>query len=107
MCPHCLHLPYMATKNASVHVRMSAGTKRQAQKTLKRMGLDVSTAVNLFLHRVVKTQAIPFEVRTENGYTPAQERQIIKDTEWAMKYGKRYDDVDEMAKDITRKYGKR
>ena len=94
----------MATKNTTVHVRMSAGTKKKAQQTLKRMGLDVSTAVNLFLHRVVKTQAIPFEVRTENGYTPAQERQIIKDTEWAMKYGKRYDDVDEMMNDILKKH---
>ncbi|MDP3646019.1 MAG: type II toxin-antitoxin system RelB/DinJ family antitoxin [bacterium] len=90
-------------KDTTVHVRMSARTKREAQKTLKRMGLDVSTAVNLFLHRVVTTQAIPFEVRTENGYTPAQEKQIIKDTEWALKYGKRYDDVDEMHRDILKR----
>lgn len=88
-----------------MHVRMSAQTKKRAQATLKRMGLDVSTAVNLFLHRVVDTQAIPFEVRTENGYTPAQEKQIIKDTEWALKYGKRYDDVDEMHRDILKRYG--
>ncbi|MBI5470648.1 type II toxin-antitoxin system RelB/DinJ family antitoxin [Candidatus Kaiserbacteria bacterium] len=94
-----------AKKDTTVHVRMSARTKREAQKTLRRMGLDVSTAVNLFLHRVVSTQAIPFEVRTENGYTPAQEKQIIKDTEWALKYGKRYDDIDEMHRDIMKKYG--
>ena len=105
MSPHCLHLRYMATKTASVHVRMSAGTKKKAQATLKRMGLDVSTAVNLFLHRVVSEQSIPFEVRTVNGYTPAQEREIIKGTEWALKYGKRYDDVDEMHRDIMKKYG--
>ncbi|MEK7098381.1 MAG: type II toxin-antitoxin system RelB/DinJ family antitoxin [Patescibacteria group bacterium] len=90
-------------KDTTVHVRMSASTKKKAQQTLKRMGLDVSTAVNLFLNRVVSTQAIPFEVRTENGYTPAQEKQIIKDTEWALKYGKRYDDVDAMMDDIGRK----
>ena len=88
-----------------MHVRMSAQTKAKAQKTLKRMGLDVSTAINLFLHRVVHTQSIPFEVRTENGYTPAQEREIIKETEWALKHGKRYDDVDEMHRDIMKKYG--
>jgi DNA-damage-inducible protein J len=95
----------MATKNATVHVRMNATTKRKAQATLKRMGLDVSTAVNLFLHRVVEKQSIPFEVRTENGYTPEQERQIIKETEWALKYGKRYDDVDVMMADILKRHG--
>ena len=83
---------------------MSAGTKKKAQATLKKMGLDVSTAVNLFLHRVVSEQSIPFEIRTVNGYTPEQERQIIKDTEWTLKYGKRYDDVDEMMNDIRKKY---
>lgn len=91
-------------KDTTVHIRMSAQTKKRAQITLKRMGLDVSTAVNLFLHRVVSTQAIPFEVRTENGYTPAQEKQIIKDTQWALKYGKRYDNVDEMMDDIRKKH---
>lgn len=90
-------------KNTTVHVRMSASTKKKAKATLKRMGLDVSTAVNLFLRRVVSTQTIPFEVRTENGYTPEQEKQIIKDTEWALKYGKRYDDVGEMHRDILKR----
>ena len=92
-------------KDTTVHVRMSASTKKKAQQTLKRMGLDVSTAVNLFLNRVVSTQAIPFEVRTVNGYTPAQEQAIIKETEWALKYGKRYDDVDEMHRDILKRNG--
>lgn len=92
-------------KDTTVHVRVNAGTKKRAGKALKRMGLDVSAAVNLFLHRVADTQAIPFEVRTVNGYTPEQERQIIKDTEWALKYGKRYDSVEEMHRDIMKKYG--
>ncbi len=100
----CMAMPTIkAKKNTTVHVRMNAHTKRQAQRTLKGMGLDVSTAVNLFLHRVVHTKSIPFEVRTVNGYTPSQEQEIIKETEWALKHGKRYDDVDEMMNDILRR----
>jgi DNA-damage-inducible protein J len=91
------------TKDATMHVRVNAQTKKKARVALRRMGLNVSAAVNLFLHRVAEEQAIPFEVRTENGYTPAQERQIIKDTEWALKYGKRYTDVDTMMDDILKK----
>ena len=82
-------------KNATLQVRVNPQIKRGAQKTLQTMGLDVSTAVNMFLHQVIITQSIPFESRTINGFTPERERAHIvaaKDRS----NGKFYRNVDEM-----------
>jgi DNA-damage-inducible protein J len=90
----------IGTKTAIVQVRVNPRIKKSAQKTFEKMGLDISSAVNLFLHQVVTTQSIPFEVRTVNGFTPAQEREYIKQSAWAEKHAKRYDSVDELMDSI-------
>ena len=91
----------MSTKEAVIQVRVNARLKKDAQKTLKEMGLDVSTAVNMFLNKVVATQSIPFEVRrTVNGFTPEQEQMYLKESAWAEKHAKRYDSVDKLMDSI-------
>lgn len=37
-------------------------TKKEAQELLKDMGMNLSTAVNIFLRQVIKEQRIPFEI---------------------------------------------
>jgi DNA-damage-inducible protein J len=88
-----------ASKGAVIQVRVNARVKKDAQKALKGMGLDVSTAVNMFLNKVVATQSIPFEIRTVNGFTPAQEREYLEATK-DLTNGKLYNSVDEMMDDI-------
>ena len=86
--------------NATVQLRIDAATKSKAQKVLKELGLDLSSAVKLFLTQVVYSSSIPFRIRTENGFTPAQERRIIKETEWAKKYGKKFTSARAMIDDM-------
>lgn len=57
--------------SSMLHVRLDDDIKSKAQETLGAMGLSVSDAVRLFLHRVVADQAIPFEVRVPNAATRA------------------------------------
>lgn len=82
-------------KGATLQVRVNPQVKKNAQKTLQSMGLDVSTAVNMFLHQVVTTQSMPFQSRTENGFTTKQEQKYIAAAQDAGN-GKLYDTVDEM-----------
>jgi DNA-damage-inducible protein J len=91
-----------ANKEAVIQVRVTTRMKKDAQKTLKGMGLDVSTAVNMFLNKVITTQSIPFEVRTVNGFTPAQEQEYLAAAKEALSLrgGKLYKTVDEMMDDI-------
>lgn len=83
-------------------MRIDAKTKRDAQRVLERLGLDLSSAVKIFLRKVATTRSIPFEVRTENGFTPAQEREMLRETAWARKYGKRFDSIEDMMKSLKK-----
>ena len=86
--------------NATIQLRIDAATKSKAQKVLKELGLDLSSAVKLFLTQVVRSRSLPISNLTVNGFTPAQERRIIKETEWAEKHGKKYTDVKKMIDDM-------
>ena len=49
----------------STNVSIDADTKVRAQELLADLGLDLSTAVNIFLRQMVYENAIPFEIRRE------------------------------------------
>ena len=51
----------MAT--APTQVRIDADVKKEAAALSKDLGLDMSTAVNLFLHQCVLRGGIPFSMR--------------------------------------------
>ena len=89
----------MATVNMSI--RMDTELKKQADAMLADMGLNMTTAMNMFLRQVVRQGKIPFEIATDipNAETLA-----------AMKEGddmingkipaKKYTSTDELFKDL-------
>jgi DNA-damage-inducible protein J len=54
-----------------LHVRVDEDTKERASAALEAMGLSVSEAVRVFLHRVAAEQAIPFALKVPNTVTRA------------------------------------
>ena len=61
----------MTAPTSMLHVRVDDETKVQATEALAAMGLSVSEAVRLFLHRVVVDQAFPLELKVPNAETRA------------------------------------
>jgi len=57
----------MATTN--INIRTDSELKIKAQSVLTDLGLDMSTAINVFLNQVVYKQAIPFEISRSNTKT--------------------------------------
>lgn len=55
----------MAGEKTFISVRVDADVKEQAEVVLQEMGMNISTAVNIYLNTVVRKRAIPFEVRLE------------------------------------------
>ncbi|MBQ2765543.1 MAG: type II toxin-antitoxin system RelB/DinJ family antitoxin [Clostridia bacterium] len=49
----------------STNISIDAETKAKAQELLSDWGLDLSTAVNIFLRKIVKENAIPFTIGQE------------------------------------------
>ena len=88
----------------TLNVRINKNTKLQAQKIVEKLGLDLSSAVKLFLNKVIMTESIPFEVSTKGKMNdPKFIKMIQKDTDWAIKHGKRYSSAKEMIDDILGK----
>ena len=49
--------------NVTTSIRMDADTKKAATELLNDLGLDLSSAVNIFLKQVVLQGGLPFQVK--------------------------------------------
>ena len=56
-------------KNASVNIRTTDEIKKGAEVILNGLGLNISSAVNLFLRQVINYRGIPFDLRLPNKET--------------------------------------
>ena len=89
----------MATTNMSI--RMDTELKKQAESMLSDMGLNMTTAMNIFLRQVVRQGKIPFEIATD--IPNAETREAIQEV-WDMISGKikgkEYSTFDELLRDL-------
>ena len=89
-------------KQDTIQIRIDSKTKEAARKTLDELGIDMSSAVKLFLTNVVHYKGIPLDLLTENGFTLTQERVLILETELAKNSTKRFATVDALMKDLEK-----
>ena len=90
----------MKTSESTIQIRVDTKTKEAARKTLDELGLDLSSAVKLFLRNVIITQSIPMDLRTANGFTIAQEKLLLAETATAKKSAKRHQSLDTLFADL-------
>ena len=86
----------------TIQIRIDAKTKNAARQTLDDLGLDMSSAIKLFLINVVNRKGIPLDLRTENGFTLAQEQALIAETENAKESSKHFVTVDALMEDLEK-----
>ena len=67
-------MPHHSTEQ--LQVRIDKATKDQAKKVLAALGLDMSSAIKIFLRQVVITKNFPCEIRDANGFTLAEAEQL-------------------------------
>lgn len=53
-------------KDIVLHVRVNSDIKLEAEEILSSLGLNMSTAVNMFLKRVCINHGLPFELRYDD-----------------------------------------
>ncbi len=56
-------------KNTNINVRTTMDVKKRAEVILNDLGLNLSSAVNLFLKQVINYRGIPFDLRLPNKAT--------------------------------------
>ncbi len=76
---------------STINIRIEEDLKLQAAKVLMKLGLDMSSAVKMFLQQVINTGTIPFQVKTKSAYRLEIEKEIAE----AMK-GPGYKNAEEM-----------
>lgn len=69
----------------TIQIRIDQKTKREAKRILDRLGLDMSSAVKIYLRQISRTKGIPFPLITENGFTQSQEDQLIMESNQTLK----------------------
>lgn len=85
----------------TLSIRLDSTLKKQSQQVLDQLGMDISSATKIFLTQVVQRKAIPFDIRTENGFTPSFEKALIKDRlDFEKNKSKIYKDVKSLILDL-------
>ena len=85
----------------STNISIDAATKAKAQTLLADFGMDLSTAVNIFLKHMIYEGSFPFAITREmpNKLTLDAMKEAQEMRSSPEKY-KRYDSVDSMMEDI-------
>ena len=62
----------------NVNIRVDEEIKKQTESLLAEMGLNMTTAVNMFLRQVLRTGGIPFEITTrpDDFYNPVNQQKL-------------------------------
>ena len=66
--------------DTQMNIRTSSEVKKKAMKVYDNLGVDLSTAINVFLRKSIEQKGFPFEVREEK-----PNKQTIKAMEKAYK----------------------
>lgn len=81
----------------TLNIRIEESTKNKANKTLSSLGLDMSTAVKIFLNQVITENGLPF-IPTKNIATLKD--RWDRQTAYVLKHGKNYKTGKDVLSDI-------
>ena len=85
-------------KMATVTARVDENVKKEAETLFKKMGLNMSTAMNLFLKKCILERGIPFELKISNKET----RKVLEKVEKGIGLSKIFDSIDKMMENLIR-----
>ena len=85
----------------NLNVRVDSTLKQECDMLFKNLGLNMSTAINMFLTKCVKTSSIPFKI--EEPKPSKVLKKALKEVDYMMKYPekyKAYNSVEELFDDL-------
>ncbi len=62
----------------TIQIRIDEKTKNEAKKVLDEIGINMSSAIKMYLRQITKRKKLPLDFITENGLTIQQEKEILK-----------------------------
>ncbi|MCL2873446.1 MAG: type II toxin-antitoxin system RelB/DinJ family antitoxin [Defluviitaleaceae bacterium] len=58
-------MPVSTGTNTNINIRVDSDVKQRAQEVFSALGLDMTSAVNIFLRQAIRKNGIPFELINE------------------------------------------
>ena len=86
---------------SNINIRIDADKKLKAQELFSSLGLDMSTAINMFIQQAIEFNGIPFMIRKYNAETEAAFAEVEEMKKHPELY-KGYDNVDELFEDLLK-----
>jgi len=89
-------------KNTSISIRMDSQLKEQTENILAQFGLNMTTAINMFFHQIVREQSVPLSLSLNPRSSTLDELDFAKADRLAGYKGRTVDSVvDDMERIIA------
>lgn len=85
--------------NTSMNIRMDSEVKKQAEELFSEIGMNMTTAINIFLKQAIRQNGIPFELKI-NVPNEITKKALIDAENGVDMYGP-YDTVEDLMEDLN------
>ena len=89
--------------NTTLQIRIDKKTKGRATKAFQNAGICLSSGLRLLLTHIGRTGKVPQNIFTFANLPDSEMKKIMREADYALKHGKRYDSAKEMLNDILGK----
>ena len=82
----------------TMNIRVDSEVKNSAKEILSEIGLDLSTAVNIFLRQTIRENGIPFDLKLD---IPNEEtKKVIREAEKGIGMSKSFKSLNDLFNDL-------
>ena len=81
----------------SMSIRLDSEVKEQAQQVFNHLGMDMITAINIFLRQAIQYQGLPFDVRLDENRKLIQ---VLTDVDQNCNMSQSFESVSHLMEDL-------
>ncbi|VPS02737.1 addiction module antitoxin, RelB/DinJ family [Streptococcus pneumoniae] len=81
----------------SISIRLDSEVKEQAQQMFSNLGMDMTTAINIFLRQAIQYQGLPFDVRLDENRKLFQ---VLTDLDQNRNMSQSFESVSDLMEDL-------
>ena len=81
----------------SMSIRLDSKVKEQAQQVFNHLGMDMTTAINIFLRQAIQYQGLPFDVKIDENRKLLQ---VVTDVEQNRNMSRSFESVSDLMEDL-------
>ena len=81
----------------SMSIRLDSEVKEQAQQMFSNLGMDMTTAINIFLRQAIQYQGLPFNVRLDENRKLLQ---VLTDLDQNRNMSQSFESVSDLMEDL-------